>query len=169
MTDLDGAILYGIKNLQSRYNLATSEWLNLKFVVGRLADDLGHHLGTAIKRIERFRPARRHAPFDLRHGLRDRRCCDGCSTTSHAYSGDLDKVSSLHRALPPVGVGQPSLEACCQHGTSRCGFPWRTWVPERSRAAFKGRALTLSTTQDVASYSEPGTLSRVTHFGEIRS
>ena len=95
MADLDGAVLHGVENLQAGNDLAGGESLDLEFVVGGFADRLGHHLGAAMQRVERFRPARRHAPFDLRHRLRDRRRGHGCRPRD-ANSGDLDKVSTFH-------------------------------------------------------------------------
>ena len=58
MADLDGAVLYGIDDLQAGHDFAGGENLDLKLVVGRLGDGFGHHLGAAIQRVERFRPAR---------------------------------------------------------------------------------------------------------------
>src|SRR5881275_1998486 len=52
-----GAVLNGIEHLQARNDFATGECLNLEFIVGGLADHLGHHLGAAIQRVQRFRPA----------------------------------------------------------------------------------------------------------------
>ncbi len=63
------------------------------------ADHLGHHLGAAVQRVERFRPARRHAPLDLRHRLRDRRRRQR-RRARRADAGDLEKVSSLHGIHP---------------------------------------------------------------------
>ena len=95
VADLDGAVLHGVEHLQSRHDLAAGEGLDLKLVVGGFADHLGHHLGAAIERVERFRPAGRHAPFDFGHRLRDRRRGQRRGTGG-AYAGDLEKVSSFH-------------------------------------------------------------------------
>jgi hypothetical protein len=70
---LDRAVAGRIERLQRRHHLARGEHLNLEFVVGEFGDLLGEILGAAIDRIERFRKARRHAPFDFRCALRDRR------------------------------------------------------------------------------------------------
>jgi hypothetical protein len=72
--------LHGVEDLQSRYDFACGEWLDLELVVGGLANRLGHQLGGAMQCVERLRPACRHAPFDLGHRLGDRRCRHGCST-----------------------------------------------------------------------------------------
>jgi hypothetical protein len=78
MPHLDGSVLYGVEHLQARHDFACGERLDLEFIVGGFADRFRHHLGAAVQRIERFRPARRHAPFDLRHRLRDGRRGNGC-------------------------------------------------------------------------------------------
>jgi hypothetical protein len=95
VSHLDSAVLHGVKNLQARNDFAGGECLNLEFVVGCLANNLGHHFGSAVKSIERFRPTGRQTPFDLRHRLRDRRRGNGRSPRN-AYSRDFDKVSTLH-------------------------------------------------------------------------
>ena len=94
VTHLDGAILYGVEYLQAGDDFAGGEGLDLEFVIGGFADYLGHHLGAAMQRIERFRPAGCHAPFDLRHRLRN--CRRGDGGASDAQACHLDKVSSLH-------------------------------------------------------------------------
>ena len=45
MTHLDGAVLHGVEDLKAGDDFAGREGLDLEFVVGRLADCLGHHLG----------------------------------------------------------------------------------------------------------------------------
>ena len=52
MADLDGAVLHGVEHLQAGDDLARGEGLDLEFVVGGLADGLGHHLGAAMQRVE---------------------------------------------------------------------------------------------------------------------
>ncbi len=95
VADLDGAVLHGVEHLQARHDFAAGEDLDLELVVGHLGDDLGDHLGAAVDRVERLRKARRHAPFDFRHRLRDRRRRDG-GGACNAYSGDLDEVTTFH-------------------------------------------------------------------------
>ena len=95
MSHLDGAVLHGIEHLQARNDFAAGEGLDLELVVGGFGNELGHHLDGAPKRVERFRPARRQAPFDLRHRLRDGGGGQG-SGARRANTGDLEKISSLH-------------------------------------------------------------------------
>ena len=45
MSHLDGAVLHGVEHLQARHDFTGRKSLDLKFVVGGLADGLGHHLG----------------------------------------------------------------------------------------------------------------------------
>jgi hypothetical protein len=66
MTALDRAILYGIEDLQARHDFCGSKHLDPKFVVAEFTDPPGEKLATAVQGIERFRPARRHPPFDRR-------------------------------------------------------------------------------------------------------
>ena len=95
MAHFDGRALHGVEHLEAGHDFAGGESLDLEFVVGGFADHLRHHLGAAMQRIERFRPARRHPPFDFRHRLRNRRRCDR-RRTRHAQSGDLDEISTFH-------------------------------------------------------------------------
>ena len=74
---LDGAVLHRVEHLQAGHDFAGREDLDLEFVVGHFGDALGEIFAAAIERIERLRPARRHAPFDLRHRLRDGRRRNG--------------------------------------------------------------------------------------------
>ena len=85
----DRAALDRVEHLQARNDLAGGEDLDLELVVGQRRDALRDVLGAAIERIERLRPAGRHAPLDLGHRLRNRRGGDGrrCGTDagdSHA-------------------------------------------------------------------------------------
>src|SRR5262249_36458514 len=81
-----------------------------------------HHLGAAMQRVERLRPARGHAPFDVRHRLRDRRRCDA-RRTRNAQAGDLDKISTFHFSLLAIVSCGLRDEACLKHGTPGSGFP----------------------------------------------
>ena len=103
VSHLDGAVLYGVENLQTRHDFAAGKRLNLELVVGGFGDIFGEQLSTAPQRVERFRPARRHTPLELRHRLRDRRRGHrGCAR--NANTGNFEKISSLH--------GIPTL-CCC--------------------------------------------------------
>jgi len=62
----DGAGLHRVENLQPRHDFTSCEALDLELVVGDLGNALGEILRISVKRIERFRPARRQAPLDLR-------------------------------------------------------------------------------------------------------
>ena len=65
----------------------------------RLAASWPKSLDTLWGGVERFRPARREAPFDFRHRLRDRRRRQGCRARG-ADAGDFKKISSFHGILP---------------------------------------------------------------------
>jgi len=78
MSHLDSTVLHGVEHLQTRNDFTARKSLDLEFVVGGFSDHLGHHLGAAMQRIERLRPARGHAPLDLRRRLRDGRRGNGC-------------------------------------------------------------------------------------------
>ena len=78
---------------------AGGEHLDLKFVVAHLRDALAEIFAAAVERIERLRPARRHAPFDFRHRLRDRRRGDsGRGRESHA--GRFQELTTFHCVSP---------------------------------------------------------------------
>jgi len=47
-----GGVLHGVEDLQARHDFAGRKGLDLEFVVGGLANDLGHDLGAAMQRIE---------------------------------------------------------------------------------------------------------------------
>src|SRR4030081_3346102 len=121
MSHLDGAVLHGIDDLQAGNDFASGEDLYLEFVVSCLSDGLGHDLRRTVKRIEGFRPAACHAPFDLRRRLRDRRRSNGCPR--HAHSSSLDEVTTFHRILSPETRAPDS------------GFPSQTEVPKRKNPA----------------------------------
>ena len=94
MTALDGAVLYGIDDLQAGNDFAGGENLDLEFVIGRVGDGLGHDFRSAVKRIERLRPARGHAPFEFRHRLRDRRRSNrGSGNTDARRFSKIDDAS----------------------------------------------------------------------------
>ena len=63
---LDGAVRGGVERLQAGHDFAAGEHLDLELVVGGLGDLLGQHDRAAIERIERLRPAGRHAPLQVR-------------------------------------------------------------------------------------------------------
>jgi hypothetical protein len=107
MADLACRILHGIEHLEARHDFSGGEDLDLELVVGRLRDQLAHDFRAAIERIERFRPARRHAPFDLRHRLRKGRSRDRRAARD-AKSSDFEKVSSFHVFLPDDRDCEPS-------------------------------------------------------------
>jgi hypothetical protein len=94
VTHLDGAVLHRIDHLKAGNDFTGGEHLDLEFVVGGLCHRLAQDLGTAVQRIERFRPAAGHPPFDLGRGLRNRRRGNGRGRD--AYSGGLDEVTSFH-------------------------------------------------------------------------
>jgi len=102
MSHLDSTVLHGVEHLQTRNDFTARKSLDLEFVVGGFGNEFCHHLDGTPQRVERFRPARRQAPFDLRHRLRDCRCCHRGGADC-AEASDLDKVSPLHRTSLPAG------------------------------------------------------------------
>jgi len=66
VADLDGAVLHGIDNGQTRHDFAGRERLDLEFAVGGIRDRLAHHFDATEDGIERLRPAGRHTPLDFR-------------------------------------------------------------------------------------------------------
>jgi hypothetical protein len=95
---LDGAALDRVGRIEPRHDLAGREHLDAKLVVGRLRHRLGELLGGPEYRVERFRKARRQAPLELRHrlrngGLRDR---TGCK----AGTGRSQKLATFHAVSP---------------------------------------------------------------------
>src|SRR5664279_3311530 len=128
MPEFDGAVLHGIEDLQAGNDFAGGKGLELEFIIGGFADRLGHLLGAAMQRIQRLRPACRHAPFDLRHRLRNRRRGDGGSTCD-TQTCDLDKVSSFHR-IPHLAMRRwPSLRGLGQAWSIRFGISMMNWRP----------------------------------------
>jgi hypothetical protein len=79
VTDFDRAVLHGVDDRETRHDFAGGENLDLELVVGRLGDSLGHHLGRAVQRVQRLRPAAGHAPLDRRRRLRVCRRGDRCA------------------------------------------------------------------------------------------
>src|ERR1041385_45855 len=69
---LDRAVLHRVENLQTGYDFAGCEHLDLEFVVAHLGDALREVFAAAVERIERLRPAGWHAPLHFRHRLCDR-------------------------------------------------------------------------------------------------
>ena len=95
MTHLDGAVLHGIEHLQAGDDFAAGEGLDLELVVGGIGNVLGHYFDSTPQGVERFWPACRQTPFELRHRLRDGGCCQG-SGARRANTRDLEKIPSLH-------------------------------------------------------------------------
>jgi hypothetical protein len=91
---LDRAITDGVCSLKTGNNLTGRKSRNLEFVVSRFRDCLCENFTCAKDRIERLREARREAPFDLRAGLRDRRCCD-CARCEPC-ARDAKKLPAFH-------------------------------------------------------------------------
>jgi hypothetical protein len=95
---LDGLVGDRVDGLERRHDLATREALDLEFVIGRLGDIFGYRFGSAIWNVERFRKARRQAPFDLRHRLGDRRRGQGGGGKSRSRC--LQKSAAFHDGIP---------------------------------------------------------------------
>jgi hypothetical protein len=91
--------LHGIEGLQTGNDFAARKWLNLEFVVGGFGNEFGHQFDATPEGIERFRPARRQAPLELRGRLRDRRRRDRCGTRG-ANTCYLQKIPAFHGILP---------------------------------------------------------------------
>ncbi len=72
MTHLDRGVAHGVERLQGRNDLAAGKSLDLKFIVGGFGDVFRNRLRGAERNVERLRPARGAAPFQLGHRL-----CDG--------------------------------------------------------------------------------------------
>ncbi len=139
MPHLDSAVLHGIEDLQAGNDFAGGKHLDPKFVVGRFGHGLGHDLSSTVERIERFRPAARHSPFDFRSRLRDRRRGNG--GPRDAYPRGLDEITTFHRTLPwccdvcrqpscrglwsawniRFGISMPNLT--CRNAKSLAAFP----------------------------------------------
>jgi hypothetical protein len=98
---LDRAGLHGIGRLQTRHDLAGGENLDLELVVGGFGDGLGESVRCSVDGVERFRIARSQPPFELRHGLRNRRI--GERRRGSGEAGCLQELSAFHL--------QPSLVA----------------------------------------------------------
>src|SRR5207244_11040469 len=91
-----------IRRLQPRTDLAGLEDLDLELVLGRLGHRLGEDFGAAVERVERFRKARRAPPFELRHGLGDRRL--GNRRGGKSGAGYLEYVATFHLVPPVFGM-----------------------------------------------------------------
>ncbi len=130
---LDRAGLDGIEHLQAGDDFAGCERGDLELVVGEFRHALGEVFRLAVQRVERFRPARRHAPLDLGHGLRDRRCGERygrCGADAARTRGlqESAPVQLAHSVLPkrfcrPLCA---ALERVCLHtaGRSRTPASW---------------------------------------------
>ena len=103
MADFDSAVLHRIYNWQDQEQSRRPQRLNLKLVVGGFPDCLAHKLGTAEDCIKRFRPADRHAPFDFRHRLRNRRRSN--SACGKAQTRSFQKLTTLHSITLPWFIG----------------------------------------------------------------
>src|SRR5690242_10552712 len=119
MPHLDRAVLHGIEHLKARHDFSGGEKLDLEFVVGGLCDRLTHHVGAAVDRVQGLRPARRHAPLQFRHRLRDCRRRNRRSTRN-PKSRDLDKISTFHASSRkmPASLQLPWLVASMEHPVS---------------------------------------------------
>src|SRR5262249_33057509 len=106
-------------------------------------DVLRQHFARAIERVERLGKARRQAPFELRHRLRDGRC--GKRThrrnATCADSCGAQKLTTLHGVLPgraffsgllsfpPSGISLARQHAACNKKPRRSGAFARSGSP----------------------------------------
>src|SRR5258708_25015882 len=81
VTHLDRAIAHRVERLQGWNDLAAGESLNLKLVVGGFRDIFRDRLRCTEGNVERLRPARGTAPFQLWHRLRIGRRTNGPGCT----------------------------------------------------------------------------------------
>ena len=95
MSHLDSTVLHGVEHLQTRNDFTARKSLDLEFVVGGFGNEFGYHLDGTPQRVERFRPARRQAPFELRHRLRNGGSRQRCGA-GRANACDFKKISSFH-------------------------------------------------------------------------
>ena len=106
---LDGLVLHRVDDLQAGHDLAGGEDADLELVVGQAGDALGEVLARAEDRVERLGKARREAPFDLGHRLRDGRRGDGRrgGDSRTADTGRAQEFATLHCSFPinPHSVG----------------------------------------------------------------
>src|SRR6202022_1317997 len=94
VTHFDRAALHRIGGLEPRDDLAGSENLDLKFVVGRFGNRLGEGFRSAEDGVERFRIARCEPPFEFGHGLRD--CGLGNGRRRRTGRRRSEELSALH-------------------------------------------------------------------------
>src|SRR5262245_56328891 len=73
VAQLDAAGRNRVGGLQARHDFAGGKGLHLKLVVGACGDAFGEVFRPAVERVERLRPARRHAPLEFRCRLRNGR------------------------------------------------------------------------------------------------
>jgi hypothetical protein len=107
VSHLDGAVLHGIEHLEARHDFAGGKNLNLEFIVGDFGDALGHIFRSAVKRIQRFRPACRQTPFQFRHRLGNSRRSNRGGR--QAASRSLQKFATFHSVSPFVFADRPAL------------------------------------------------------------
>jgi hypothetical protein len=100
VSHLDRAVLHRVEHLQARHNFAGGENLDLEFVVGGLGDALGHVFRTAVKRVERLRPAGRQPPFHFRHRLGNGRRSHRGGRKTHSRS--FQELTTFHSVSPVV-------------------------------------------------------------------
>src|SRR5262249_34953850 len=84
VTQFDSAVLHRVEHLQTRYDLARSERLDLEFAVGCFRHIFGEQVASSKQGIERFRPTGSQSPFERRRRLRD------------GWSGDRGGRASAH-------------------------------------------------------------------------
>src|SRR3954447_8474609 len=99
---LDGAVRNGVEHLQPGHQFAGGKRLNLEAVVGYFGDALAKIFATPVKRIERFRPAGRVSPLELRHRLRNRR--RGNRAGGETDAACFQKITTFHALPPPLWV-----------------------------------------------------------------
>ena len=140
---LDGAVGGRIKRLQARNDFAGGKYLNLEFVVGHFRD-VFRELGRAVVNgVERLREARRHAPFDLGRGLRDRR--RGHRRGGGTGCGNFQKITTLHSGISLVGrfpgisgVFLSATRSCQRPRVLRRGFNTEVGLRKRNKGMTAG-------------------------------
>ncbi len=99
VTHLDGRVGHRIDRLQGGNDFAAGESLDLKFVVGGFRYVFRNRLRRTEGNVERFRPARGAAPFQLGHRLCDGRCGDG-SGRGEPRACRLQEFTTFHGISP---------------------------------------------------------------------
>ena len=117
MADFDGAVLNGIENLQARHDLARGKGLNLELAVSRLGHVFGKGLASAVDGVERFWPACRQSPSDLRRRLGNGRRSE--RRDGHASRANFEKFTAFHGHVSSLFKGQGrdkpamAVRLCC--------------------------------------------------------